>query len=288
MMKFDTSVVGQKIRRVRLQKNLTQKDICASEITRNNLSLIESGKSLPSLPTLCLIAERLDVPVGYFLTVDAAEDAKFANFFALTDIKAAYSEGNYTKCIELCEVIPESARKDELLFFLAVSHFRAALSCADSFDFSSASAHLNSAENSYLGTVYLSEEFLTAIGYYNLLFRSLKEQTIPHELYDPRNVSEYVSKEIIFYFGMLAGDEYFIGKDLLTNEFHNLHSLAIELMENGDMKGAYDILSHLADSGKLPFYMVFRVLDDLERAASEIGMFKVAYTAAKKKMKLLN
>ncbi len=267
---------------------MTQNDVCGEEITRNNLSLIESGKSLPSLPTLCLIAERLNVPVGYFLTSDSAEDAKFANFFALYDIKDAFAKGDYKKCIELCELIPEESRRDELCFFLARSHFIEALRSADSFKIADAQAHLKAALSASDSSQYLGEDFTAAISYYELLLRSLYEHSIPKELCNYRNASGFVDSELILYFSMLTNEDFDFTRTTFRKDCHSRHAEANRLIRTGEKESAYNILSSLSDTADLPYYMVFRVLDDLERIASEVGMFKVAYTAAKNKIKLMS
>ena len=59
--------LGQRIRQARLEKGLSQRQLCGDTITRNMLSLIENGSAKPSMDTLCALAARLDKPVGYFL-----------------------------------------------------------------------------------------------------------------------------------------------------------------------------------------------------------------------------
>ena len=59
--------LGQRIRDVRLKKNLTQSDVVGDYMTRNMLSKIENGSATPSVRTLEYLAVSLDVPVSYFL-----------------------------------------------------------------------------------------------------------------------------------------------------------------------------------------------------------------------------
>ena len=58
------SSVGERIRTIRKRLGMTQSELVGGEITRNMLSRIENGIALPSLPTLCAICNRLDIPVG--------------------------------------------------------------------------------------------------------------------------------------------------------------------------------------------------------------------------------
>ena len=44
--------LGQRIKAVRLEKGLSQRQLCGSMITRNMLSQIENGSARPSMDTL--------------------------------------------------------------------------------------------------------------------------------------------------------------------------------------------------------------------------------------------
>ncbi len=63
--------LGQRLRQARLEKGLSQRQLCGQEITRNMLSQIENGSARPSMDTLCYLAARLEKPVGYFLEEQA-------------------------------------------------------------------------------------------------------------------------------------------------------------------------------------------------------------------------
>lgn len=62
--------LGQKIKAIRKEKGLTQAELVEDRITRNQLSLIENGINNPSISTLKFIAQRLNVPMSYFLSND--------------------------------------------------------------------------------------------------------------------------------------------------------------------------------------------------------------------------
>ena len=59
--------LGQLIKEARLEKGLSQRELCGTAITRNMLSLIENGSARPSMGTLKYLAEALGKPIGYFL-----------------------------------------------------------------------------------------------------------------------------------------------------------------------------------------------------------------------------
>ena len=62
--------LGEKIRQARLDAGLSQRQLCADEITRNMLSQIEHGTARPSMKTLTFLASRLGKPISYFLDED--------------------------------------------------------------------------------------------------------------------------------------------------------------------------------------------------------------------------
>ena len=57
--------IGEKIKKLRTEKLMTQKELAGPEITRNMLSRIENGAAQPSLDTLRYIAKKLNVSVSY-------------------------------------------------------------------------------------------------------------------------------------------------------------------------------------------------------------------------------
>lgn len=59
--------LGQRIKEARLEKGLSQRELCGSMITRNMLSLIENGSAQPSMATLQYLAKELGKPISYFL-----------------------------------------------------------------------------------------------------------------------------------------------------------------------------------------------------------------------------
>jgi transcriptional regulator with XRE-family HTH domain len=67
--------IGMRIKNARFAAGLSQRQLCGDVITRNMLSLIESGRARPSMDTLAYLAQRLGKPMGYFLDGrDAAQE----------------------------------------------------------------------------------------------------------------------------------------------------------------------------------------------------------------------
>lgn len=64
--------LGQKIRDLRTKLNLTQAQLAGDAFTKSFISQVEKGLTTPSLKSLSVIAQRLGVPVSYFVSDDPA------------------------------------------------------------------------------------------------------------------------------------------------------------------------------------------------------------------------
>lgn len=62
--------LGQKIKKLRKEKGLTQQDLVDNTISRSMLSLIENNATHPSMSTLTYLAHKLGKPLSYFLSND--------------------------------------------------------------------------------------------------------------------------------------------------------------------------------------------------------------------------
>jgi HTH-type transcriptional regulator, quorum sensing regulator NprR len=66
------ATLGEKIKMLRTSLGLSQEQLAGKELTRSFISLVEKGKSTPSLQTLQIVARRLGKPVEFFM--DDRED----------------------------------------------------------------------------------------------------------------------------------------------------------------------------------------------------------------------
>lgn len=92
--------LGQRIKAARLEAGLSQRQLCGDTITRNMLSLIESGRARPSMDTLCYFAGRLGKPVGYFLEEQAVLSP---NQQVMAQARNAFGEGAYRLVLQTLE-----------------------------------------------------------------------------------------------------------------------------------------------------------------------------------------
>ncbi len=85
--------LGANIKAARLSLGLTQGELTGEDLTRNMLSRIENGAALPSLPTLCTIAEKLGIPPGALLgDLGGYIAARMGKDFRVLLAKNKYSE----------------------------------------------------------------------------------------------------------------------------------------------------------------------------------------------------
>ncbi len=64
---IDLEVLGERIRRARLEKKVSQRDLSAGLFTSAYLSSLELGKTRPTFDTLINLSQRLDKSVDFFL-----------------------------------------------------------------------------------------------------------------------------------------------------------------------------------------------------------------------------
>jgi transcriptional regulator with XRE-family HTH domain len=71
----ETSAIGPRIRAARLERGMTLAALGGDDLSRSFLSLVERGRSRVSLRSLSIIAERLELPLSYFLGVRPEDTA---------------------------------------------------------------------------------------------------------------------------------------------------------------------------------------------------------------------
>lgn len=92
--------LGERIKQARLEKGLSQRQLCGEEITRNMLSQIENGSARPSMTTLAFLARQLEKPISFFLQEDVAV---LPNQPVMAQLRSAYTQGEYEKIPALLE-----------------------------------------------------------------------------------------------------------------------------------------------------------------------------------------
>lgn len=281
--------LGEKIRTLRTQKGITQKDLAGDKITRNMLSLIEGGNASPSVSTLLYIAERLDTPVGYFFSTSEEDEGRFFKMSIIENLKQNFHSKKYRECTEICADIPKNALDDELSYILAVSYINLSAESAYGMDIRHAYTELEKASVYAEKSIYCTEIFSKALDFYFELYRSLCSDAVPGILCDQAVCSEYVPHDTVRYFIALRS----LSASAQTYEaftkgsFCDRHVSAVLMLLDGQTNEAQKRLRELSLDPDLPYFMHYRVLCDLENAANISGDLKLAYSSSRRRLELI-
>lgn len=103
-------MLGEKLKQARLELGLSQRQLCDGIVTRNMLSLLESGRTKPSMDTLTALAARLGRPVGWFLEEQPAAVCRQSR---MAEARQAYGQGQYEDCLGLLEECGDENREEK-------------------------------------------------------------------------------------------------------------------------------------------------------------------------------
>ena len=291
-MTENMATVGQRVRELRLQRGMTQKALAGEQMTRNMLSLIENGLASPSIANIRYIADTLSVPIGYFFAESSEEEGKYWKMTVIGELRDNLAAKRYRDCVAALQAMPGSAVDDEVSLLGAQVYFRLAMHSAAGYEMRSAQGYLRTASDYLQKTQYAGEELRHAVQYYRDLLQVLSTLgEVPERLCDLHSAGVYVPLDMLLYFQSLralsrpsgnAAQKDSLWREILRDEWYVRHLRAITA-EEVDLHA----LRSLLNAPELPFSMRARVYSDAEDAANRAGDFKMAYTAARKKLELL-
>ncbi|MCD8315473.1 MAG: helix-turn-helix domain-containing protein [Firmicutes bacterium] len=265
--------IGSKIRELRRQRGLTQKELAGDEITRNMLSLIENDLAKPSLETLVYISERLDVSPAYLLDESERTPSEIESMLC-----SLYNEGDFESCIRS----GGSLSALDAGGFLAHCYLNLAAKRYLSRDFSGAREALLFAKDESERSADITDTV------YNMTLRILCLPEL-REKDDGESVSELLPAERLmaddFYMFLLSLATASTGEETESVVLYGLHISAREMMSSGDYDGAVKALT-LAEgkiTGDTKPALSYMIYDDLETCAAATGDYKLAYEASTKK-----
>ena len=292
--------IGQKIKMIRTEKLMTQKELTGGVITRNMLSQIENGSANPSLSTVLLIAERLGVPAGYLLS-DGAEEFVYNKTRVMKNIKRAYSDRNFELCREMC-LISFDEFDDELELILTDCCVGASVEYIKAGKLRLACAMLDEAIRHSKNTIYPT---VTQLNRAYLMFYLLKkispsldsdeiDTEISGDLLHPSLFGDVFCKYVTVVFG---GDEeadidelMFNSSEVMSDEdkLYIAHIRARRYMQGGEFKKASVTLRSIMDGETVPQRLLLYICCvDIERCYKELEDYKGAYEFAGNKMEIL-
>ncbi|EYE88323.1 hypothetical protein Q428_08425 [Fervidicella metallireducens AeB] len=108
--------LGEKIKAKRKEMNMTLKELAGDRITPGQISLVESGKSNPSIDLLEYMAEKLNTDIEYFMESEEKQAAKICEFYS-NIAESAINSGNKLRAQEVIDKGIHYAQKYNLSYF---------------------------------------------------------------------------------------------------------------------------------------------------------------------------
>jgi transcriptional regulator with XRE-family HTH domain len=120
--------LGEKIKRRRKQLNMTLKDLAKDRITPGQISLVESGRSNPSVDLLEYLADALNTTVEYLMESEESQAEKISLYYEQVG-ESCILQGDYEKgqryidnALYYCEKYNLEYRKAMIYFITAKSY----------------------------------------------------------------------------------------------------------------------------------------------------------------------
>lgn len=288
---------GEKIKKLRTDKLMSQSELAGSEITRNMLSQIENGTAMPSLHTATYLATRLNVPLG-FLLASEEDEAIYLKHTSIEDIKKAYISRNFELCYGICKNC--NWRDDELTLILAESSLRVGAEYFAKGYLHIAADFFDEAIDCCGNTIYNTDVIIAEARAY-FAYMSLISPTLESGSDDGRELERvFLSNDSFSVYSDIISDAERVGWDsvphlaertarLPEKSTFALHVNARIMIAEGNYEGARSLLHKLlyADSYGLAEPILYFVFCDMEICCKEVGDFKGAYEHSTNKMTLL-
>jgi len=96
--------VGRRIRAARQERGMTLAQVGGEEVSRSFLSAVETGRNRISVRTLGIVAERLQLPVSYFLE-GTDTDSDGTTILILERAETAFVRWDWQECLRLLETL---------------------------------------------------------------------------------------------------------------------------------------------------------------------------------------
>jgi len=284
--------IGEKIKKLRTAKLMTQSELAGTEITRNMLSRIENGAALPSLGTIRYIAARLNVSPG-FLLAEGSDEEVYLKYSEIMNIKKAYMTEDYRICRDMCQHT-ESHGDDEIMLILAECNLEIAIEEFNSGKLRNACNYFDEAIDVCAMTIYHTEHIIAKAGayfkYMRMISATLSSNTVDEEELNiyPAMTDEFCRYTLLFERSERESSADAYAFELNSEKPYFAHIEAKKSMKNGDFSSAYTALHKiLIDQEIIPEPMLYFVFCDLEICCREIGDFKGAYEYSNNKMSLI-
>ncbi|MBR5242126.1 MAG: helix-turn-helix transcriptional regulator [Clostridia bacterium] len=273
--------LGEKIKKARKEKKITQASIAGEVITRNMLSYIESGAANPSLETLKHIATALDLPLGYLLS-DSDDLFTYKKNEKIGLIRKLFEEKRYPAVISLCEELGDA--DDEIAFIMTASATNYGRTLMKNGSLNTAKEALNKAKEYARKTVYPTEIYENIIPMYLAVCENIQAPLL--EFDTDAYFKGMVENEDYEFYKYLTLDYDF---DYTTDEYAR-HLKAKKLMKQRNYLGAIEIMKDISENknyGDYNAHLMFCLYADIEASAKQLLDFETAYKYSSKRLSLI-
>lgn len=286
--------IGEKIKKLRIDKLMTQSELVGGEITRNMLSRIENGAANPSIDTVCYIARRLNVSPGYLLA-DENDDRIFRKHREIVNIKKAFMNEDHRICRDMC-MSAEDGDDDEIQMILCECDLAIAVENFNNGSLRECCEYFDEAIEGCSRTLYRTDHIVATAGIYFRFMRYLSA-TLSSNVVDEAEINIYPAMTDIFCRYVLLFEELTDGRIPDDKEILNigkadsplvLHLMAKSRMMSGEYDEAYeDLRMILRGEAAIPQPILYFVFSDLEVCCKEREDFRGAYEFSIDKLELM-
>ena len=267
--------IGEKIKKLRLEKMMTQAELSGDQVTRNMLSLIEKGKAIPSLQTLNYLASRLKVSTA-FLLANEHEERMLVKYSKIADIRLAYKNKNYRICMDLCKRLGRNSeiKDDEIKLIMAECALNIAKDEIYSDRIRMAWLYIDEAVMYATETTYMADHIIACAGIMFDYLGALSPSLVPENM----DMDSFLWEEAKVLGKNDALCRYFIAlKELdsafkLDSEAQSMHVESRKLIESGEYDKAYNVLNDALKLDEiLPGVLLYNIFADLEECCRQLG-----------------
>ncbi len=273
--------LGEKIKRLRKEKKLTQSELSQGKVTKNMISQIESGDATPSFSTLEHIANVLGVCVEYLVSEDESS-FYFEKKKEIQNIYSAFKNSNYNDCIYIISKF--SQLDDELSYILAMCYFELGKSYIQKGAINSAHKYLELALEHSKNTVFDTQKIEIVAPMYCAVAKNISSPLLEFDM-EKYNMGMLDCLDYEFYKYICMDFDY-----NYENLTYKMHAAAKNHIKDRHYQDAIKVLIETADYCKnngYNAYVIYGIYSDLENCYKQIYDFENAYLYSAKRMSLL-
>ncbi len=273
--------IGEKIKARRKQLGLTQAQVSGDKISRNMLSLIESGNASPSLDTLYYIADKLNIRIEYLVSRDISIET-FERIEHEQEIWDEFHKNNFEKSLYLIDRFGQ--KSNSLMYLAAECAYRIAKEKTRNGSLASARRWIEKTME-YISLSTLDTKLLRAkISLISSITQNIQAPKLhfDNEEYDDL-VHDVTDEEYYHYY---IGDLDYQYK----NPILSLHMTAKNKIKSRLYVEAIQLLCQAEEEKTQENYdafVFFGIYTDLENCYKELLDFEKAYRYATKKMSMM-